>query len=589
MSRIQLTDELKKEIGQHFVLGYHGPQLSDDILRLTAAPYYLGNVILMKRNVAGSGEGYVGGRPQEISELLASLQEHAKSSGQDIGLGIGTDQEGGLVSAFSTSNVVTQFPGAMALASISDTATSSSLEITERVYAAQAKELSLLGVNWTYAPVGDVNSDRRNPVIGVRSFGDDPSKVAQYVSAACKGLVSHGVSPSIKHFPGHGDTHIDSHLGLPRIRKDLKELEQTELVPWQHSVHNPSLGRGLDLVTVMTGHMSLPLITGREDEPASLSRAVTHGLLREKLGFGGVIVTDCLEMDAIAKTKGVGSNPRSPDDLTEEDWHGGPGIEEGAVLALEAGADIVMICHTYEKQVAAIERVWNAVESGRLSLGELRKSGERIRKWKQALGLEWSSGKIRTSWDQTAWVKTKEESAKISAAAYAEVVVMVKPGPSLAPSHAVAVYTPAMESYNKAVDDADGVLRTQGGVIRNTAGASFLSFVDTVNRYAPASHIVYGKHDAIAPQDTPAIFVLRNADRSTWQIDALRAVLKVSSRVVVVSSSTPYDLINFSPFPGPGSAFAHLACGEYTAQALEAVARVVFGERKATGQLAVAV
>ncbi|THH21594.1 hypothetical protein EUX98_g8347, partial [Antrodiella citrinella] len=233
---MKLTDDLKKEIGQHFVLGYHGPTLSKDILTLIAAPYYLGNVIFMKRNVAGTGEGKAGGRPQEISEIMAALQTNARSAGQERGLGIGTDQEGGLVSAFSTENVVTQFPGAMALASISDSSTSPSLSVTEQVYAAQGKELSMLGVNWTYAPIGDVNSDSRNPVIGVRSFGDDPTKVAGYVSAACKGLVSQGVAPSIKHFPGHGDTHIDSHLGLPRIRKGLEELEKTELVPWREAL-----------------------------------------------------------------------------------------------------------------------------------------------------------------------------------------------------------------------------------------------------------------------------------------------------------------------------------------------------------------
>lgn len=196
------------------------------------------------------------------------------------------------------------------------------------------------------------------------------------------------MAPSIKHFPGHGDTHVDSHLGLPRIRKRLEELDGTELVPWRHALKDDSLSEGSDLVTVMTGHMSLPSITGKEDEPASLSRPVTHGLLREKLGFDGVVVTDCLEMDAIADTKGIGSNPPSADDATQEEWRGGPGIEEGAVLALEAGADIVMICHTFEKQVAAIKRVWDAVESGRLNMDDLRASEERIRKWKQVLGME---------------------------------------------------------------------------------------------------------------------------------------------------------------------------------------------------------
>jgi len=337
----------------------------------------------------------------------------------------------------------------------------------------------------------------------------------------------------------------------------------------------------------MTGHMSLPTITGKEDEPASLSRKISHDLLRGTLGFDGVVVTDCLEMDAIAKTKGIGSNPPSADSTdAEEEWHGGPGIEEGTVLALEAGADIVMICHTYEKQIAAIERVWAAVESGRLDVKALKASGERIRKWKRALGLEWDSERLQRKWDQAKWLEVKEESARISADAYNGVVVLVKPGPTLSPSDRVVVYTPAMESYNKAVDDAEGVLRTQGGAIRNTAGASFLSFVDSVKKHAPSSHVVYSKDQPLVADATPAVFVLRNADRGGWQLDALRTVLKASSQVVVVSSSTPYDLFKFSSERGD---FMHLACGEYTAQALEAVAGVVLGAKRATGRLAVSV
>ncbi|TCD61235.1 hypothetical protein EIP91_008722 [Steccherinum ochraceum] len=590
---VELTEEIKKEIGQHFVLGFHGPTLSEDILILTKAPYYLGNVILMKRNVAGSGEGYAGGRPQEIAGMMRSLQEHARNAGQSIGLGVGTDQEGGLVSAFSAPNVVTQFPGAMALASISDTESQSSLEITQRVYASQAKELSLLGVNWTYAPVADVNSDRRNPVIGIRSFGDDPDMVSKYVLAACKGLVSEGVAPSVKHFPGHGDTHVDSHLGLPRIRKGLEELGNVECYPWRKALSSETMdAAGAELVTVMTGHMSLPLITGKEDEPASLSRAVTHGILREKMKFEGVVVTDCLEMDAIANTKGIGSNPRSADDNSTEEWYGGPGIEEGAVQALEAGADIVMICHTFDKQVGAIERVWTAVESGRLNLDELRASGERIKKWKKALGLEWGSARLSQSWDQAKWTQVKEESAKVSAEAYDGVAVLVNStvikdsGPLLPSNATVVVLTPAMESYNAAVDDAEGVLRTQGGAIRNTAGDSFLSFVNSVKKHAPATHIVYDQHTPVAVQGSDAIIVLRNADRSVWQLDALRSVLKGTGRVIVVSSSTPYDLISFN---AESTNYAHIACGEYTAPALDVVADVIFGTKKATGRLAVAV
>ncbi|TCD69285.1 hypothetical protein EIP91_008220 [Steccherinum ochraceum] len=143
-----------------------------------------------------------------------------------------------------------------------------------------------------------------------------------------------------------------------------------------------------------------------------------------------------------------------------------------------------------------------------------------------------------------------------------------------------------MESYNAAVDDAEGVLRTQGGAIRNTAGASFLSFVSSVKKHAPATHIVYDQHTPVTAQDSDAIIVLRNADRSVWQLDALRSILMAQGtrRVIVVSSSTPYDLISFK---AESTNYAHVACGEYTAQALDVVADVIFGKKKATGRLAV--
>lgn len=151
----------------------------------------------------------------------------------------------------------------------------------------------------------------------------DPERVAQHVYSSCKGLTSAGIAPSVKHFPGHGDTRVDSHLGLPRIWKewgsksDKTGLEDIELIPFRRLTdkirarqvsgdNNNNNNNESDRITIMTGHMSLPIVTGKPDEPASLSAAVTNGMLREKnkgLGFDGVVVTDCLEMNAIAKTK----------------------------------------------------------------------------------------------------------------------------------------------------------------------------------------------------------------------------------------------------------------------------------------------
>ncbi|KAJ3875129.1 glycoside hydrolase [Lentinula edodes] len=641
---LKLTDDIKKEIGQHFIFGFHGPTpfsgKGKDILTLTGPGYWAGNVIYMKRNVVGTVSEHPvdskHGRAEEIASHIAGLQHHARDSGQSIGLGIGTDQEGGLVSAFSTNGVATLFPGAMAMASIPDTddltsgdiVRKSSLEFTEAIYAAQGAELNMLGVNWAFAPVGDVNSERENPVIGVRSFGDDPERVAQHVLSSCKGLTSAGVAPSVKHFPGHGDTRVDSHLGLPRIYKewahnsDGSGLEDIELVPFRRLTEkrkagtNTALGfddNAPDMITVMTGHMSLPLVTGKADEPASLSAAVTNGILRERtsgLGFDGVVVTDCLEMDAISRTKedlekekrgeivpgkiGANEGSGSVDKADKRvEWEGGPGIEEGAVLALEAGADVVMICHTFEKQRAAVERVWAAVESGRISLDVLRESTKRIAKWKKALGLEWDLYAERVGWNQNAWDQLKGKNAALSLAAYKRTAACLKEGEMLDGQGKVVVFTPAMESYNLAVDDAEGVLRTKGGAVRNTAGASFLSFVEAIRQQVPnIRHVVFNQQDTesvyVVESDEQVIFTLRNADRGTWQLRGLeRTLCSTQTKVVVVSSGTPYDLIGFQSKHSID--YAHLACSEYTKPALEAVKNVIFGEEKAVGKLPVRV
>ncbi|KAK2466595.1 hypothetical protein APHAL10511_000853 [Amanita phalloides] len=343
-----LSKETKRTIGQRFVLGFHGHVLNENIKTLIR-DYHVGNIILMKRNVKNA---------VQVRRLVSQLQAFARECGHERPLLIGTDQENGLVAAFGSPTAGTQFPGAMAIAATDST------ELAEKVAAACGKELKLVGINWVYSPVADVNSDPKNPVIGVRSFGDDPEKVARFACAVSRGLASSGIAPCAKHFPGHGDTHVDSHLALPKIMKDKEALKKTELVPFESLVQS-------GVASIMTGHMALPLITGG-DSPSSLSAILTTALLREEMRYRGVIVTDCLEMAAIS----------DPD-------QGGCGVEQGAVKSLEAGADIAMICHTMASQVGAIEAVWEAVQSGRLKEADVRNAEARIAKMKDEFVGEW--------------------------------------------------------------------------------------------------------------------------------------------------------------------------------------------------------
>ncbi|KAF8438655.1 hypothetical protein L210DRAFT_3646904 [Boletus edulis BED1] len=528
---VTLTDADKREIGQHFVFGFHGHEVSEDAKTLIR-DYHVGNIILMKRNVTSI---------KQVHGLVKSLQQFAKDCGHTRPLMIGIDQENGLVSAFSSTlryTAGTQFPGAMALAATGDPG------IARACSLATAKEMKLAGINWAYSPVADVNSDHRNPVIGVRSFGDDAHEVAKYAVEVSDGLAEGGIAPSAKHFPGHGDTHVDSHLALPVIKKSEGELHETELVPFRALI-------AAGVATIMTGHMALPMVVGEQDKetPCSCSRTVTTGLLREQLGFKGVVVTDCLEMEAVAAK------------YTSE---------KGAVMSLQAGADVVMICHTMGLQTGAIEETYKAVEKGELSLAALRESGRRIDELKTRFAGTWES--VFGEMDETRLAGLLEAHAKLSKRAYGASTAIIRgPLPEVRPGP-VLVLTPEVESVNKAVDDAEE---------KNTAGPNYVAFAASVQRRRESTrHMVYSRNeeevraevvDAVK-EAVLVIFVTRNADRGVWQLRYLRQVGMHGTEVVVVASCGPYDAVDES--------YGCVCSFEYTPAALEAAAAVVFGERE---------
>lgn len=527
---ISLTTTVKREIGQHFVFGFHGHEISEDV-KVLIRDYHVGNIIIMKRNVQSV---------KQVYRLVQSLQQVAKESGHSRPLMIGIDQENGLVSAFSnttaSTDAGTQFPGAMALAA------TGSPEIAEDCSAATAREMRLAGINWAYSPVADVNSNSKNPVIGVRSFGDDPDEVAKYASAVCRGLMRGEVAPCAKHFPGHGDTYVDSHLALPVINKTENELMETELIPFYTLVKS-------GVPTIMTGHMALPLVTG-DNTPCSLSKTITTDLLREKMGYGGVIVTDCLEMNAVAA-------PYTP--------------QRGALMALQAGADIVMICHTMQTQVGAIEETYVAIENGSLSLESLRQSGERIAALKVAFaGASW--GDVFGPFHEQVLADLLIRNARLSAESYAASTALVR-GP-----------LPVIN-------------RDDGPVLVMTPVPYYLAFAQSVALRVNSRHLVYAPLPMHGQGQLPdeisgalgtasaIIFVTRSADRTSWQIDYLRRLLQEkrgTTHIIILASCGPYDMVGAPDIQEPT-----LASFEYTPSALEAAAAVIFGEHEAKGRVPV--
>ena len=329
----------KHVVGQHIMVGFYGTEVTEE-LRAYVRKYQFSNFILFRRNVV------------DQAQLAALCDQLQAMTLEETGMHalIATDQEGGAVSRLPDDCAVV--PTAMAVAATGDP--DNALEAGRIT----GREMMALGVNFDLAPSLDVNCNPRNPVINVRSYGDTPEQVSAFGCAMIKGLQSEGVLACAKHFPGHGDTDVDSHVGLPCVDKTMEELEACELAPFRSAI---DAGVG----AVMTTHILFPKID-ESGIPATMSRRILTGLLREKLGFDGIIITDCMMMDAIAKHYGT---------------------VEGSAAACAAGADMVCICHDLALAGKACEAIERAIAEGEIDLGQMEASVARIAAQKEKLRM----------------------------------------------------------------------------------------------------------------------------------------------------------------------------------------------------------
>jgi beta-N-acetylhexosaminidase len=440
-----------------------------------------------------------------------------------------TDQENGLVRRLGQDS--TPFPGAMALGAIEDAEASE--RIVEEVARAPARELLAHGVNMNLAPVMDVNNAPDNPVIGVRSFGSDPNLVGHLGVATMRGLQSAGVIATLKHFPGHGDTNVDSHLALPVVSAPPERLEAVELAPFRQGI-----AAGAECV--MTAHVAFPALTGDATVPATLAPEALTDLLRERLGFAGVIMSDCLEMDAIAGTIGV---------------------EEGAVQTLRAGADLVLISHTLERQRAAIAAVRAAVADGVLSAEQIRLAAERVLRLKRHF-LTWSDAPPAPL--DADILRAHQE---LSARAYLRVVKVIRDVDALLPLH----LRPDQELLI-----LDCPPRATTVAIDIPYSAPWL--VEAVRRYHErvSAHTLKPDtiDDALQAARAADIIVLSSVDafRDTESVEAIRQIAQIGCPVIGLALNLPYDA---AALPEIGS---YLATYDYSQPAVAAAARVLFGD-----------
>lgn len=327
--------ESVRKVGERFMVGFDGLEASSDIKRLIR-DYGVGHVILFARNVD---------TPEQLAELVRELQACAREARLALPLLVAVDQEGGRVARLR--RPWTEWPPLEILGRTGDE------ELARKMGVALAHEVAACGIRLNFAPVMDVHTNEENPIINDRAFGDDPSLVARLGAAMIRGHQESGVAACAKHFPGHGDTEIDSHHGLPRISHSRSRLDEVELPPFRAAI-------AAGVATIMTVHAVIEEVDATV--PATLSPRLVRGMLRGELGYQGVIVSDDLEMKAVY-----------------DQWK--PSVS--AVLAVKAGCDILPVCEKHDNQVEAMEAVIRALETGDLPFTDMDDACERVRRMKE--------------------------------------------------------------------------------------------------------------------------------------------------------------------------------------------------------------
>ena len=326
------TMTLEEKVGQMMFYGVNGTNVDDKVVNLFEDQHAGGIILYGHRNFWGSS--------LDNNVKYVNSIKKANRQNSDIPLFIGFDEEGGSMSQLPQELMRTPSKGELGNTNDSSLATG--------IGAGTAKKLKLLGINTDFGTVLDINTNKNNPIIGVRSYGSTKEKVTEIGINELKAIQNEGVIPTVKHFPGHGDTEVDSHLGLPSLNHDLNRLKSTELVPFQTAINN-----GVDMV--MTAHIMLPQID--KEYPATMSKKILTDLLRDEMGYKGVIITDDLEMQAISKNWDLG---------------------EAAIKSVEAGADILLVCHTIENQQKVYNAVVQGVNDGKIDENRIDESVRRI-------------------------------------------------------------------------------------------------------------------------------------------------------------------------------------------------------------------
>ncbi|MGA5901031.1 glycoside hydrolase family 3 protein [Streptomyces venetus] len=473
------TDTLTRDALTVLQPGFTGTTAPDWLLRRLGEG--LASVGLFGRNIASPGQ-------------LAALTARLRAERDDVLVAI--DEEGGDVTRLEVRSG-SSFPGNHALGAVDD------VELTHQVAHELGRRLAACGVNLNWAPSADVNSDPRNPVIGVRSFGADTELAARHTAAYVTGLQSAGVAACTKHFPGHGDTAVDSHHALPRIDVSTEVLADRELTPFRAAI-------AAGTRAVMSAHILVPALD--PDRPATLSRRILTGLLRGDLGYDGLIVTDGMEMRAIA---------------------GNYGIEHGSVLAVAAGADAICVGGGLADDATVLrlrDALVAAVRTGDLPEERLADAAERVR-----VLARWASTAGRTPAESTGsevGLHAARRALTVTAGPAAGSPESFKP---LTEPPYVAALTPVA---NIAVGDETpwGVAAELLHLLPGTVTGTFSAAADGKGGEAGEEA---GRAALQAAGPRRIVAVVRDEHRHPWMASALDTLLAARPDTIVVEMGVP--------------------------------------------------
>jgi len=510
----------EQKVGQLFVVYFDGTSLSPD-LRTMITEYHIGGIIIFPHNLNTLAD---------LAALIFDAQQAAVANEPHVPLLVAADQEGWPIWRLPPGATV--FPSNMALGATYST------EDAQLMAQVMATEMKALGISMNLAPVLDVNSNPANPIIGIRSLGSSPELVSRLGVAMIETYQANGIVATAKHFPGHGDTSVDSHLDLPLIDHDLERLEAVELAPFEAAI-----SAGVDCI--MTAHIQVPALDPQPGRPATLSPEILQGLLREQMGFQGLIATDSLGMKALTNQYDLST---------------------ATAMAFQAGADLLLFGpdpgHPPWEQRAAYERLLDLVKQGTIPMSRLDASVRRILQVKARRGiLDWRPEELETDLDTVG-----------------------------SPEHQAAARQVALDSIT--------LVRDEGGLLPLTSETSILVIYprggaglgQAILEYAPQATLL-----EVSERPTSGDFVqatvlgegvdlvvigTRNVIQCPEQAQLVEAVGR-ERPVIAVALDSPYDLLSYPEVS------TYLATYGRAPVSMAALAQVLFGMEAPRGRLPV--